>query len=59
MATSISLFLILFILPVLALYNPSGPVPLLTPATFDKKIRKSNHSSIVEFFAPWYPSMNH
>jgi protein disulfide-isomerase A6 len=54
MAPSISL-LLLFAIPVLALYESSGPVPLLNPRTFDAKIRKSNHSSIVEFFAPWCP----
>jgi hypothetical protein len=40
-------------IPAFALYDPSGPVPLLTPASFDKLIRNSNHASIVEFFAPW------
>ena len=48
---------LLYIIPALALYSPSGPVVLLNPKTFDAKIRNSKHASIVEFFAPWsYPS---
>ena len=54
MAPSIPLLLLLSIVPVLAIYESNGPVPLLNPRTFDAQIRKSNRSSIVEFFAPWF-----
>jgi len=54
MAPSIPLLLLLSIVPVLAIYESNGPVPLLNPRTFDTQIRKSNRSSIVEFFAPWF-----
>jgi protein disulfide-isomerase A6 len=55
MATSSLLLFLSLVLPAFALYDPSGPVELLNPTTFNTKIRNSNHSSIVEFFAPWLP----
>lgn len=35
-----------------ALYEPAGPVTLLTPSNFDSKIK--NGVWMVEFYAPWY-----
>ena len=35
-----------------ALYAKGGPVPLLSPATFDK-VLSSKVPVFVEFFAPW------
>jgi hypothetical protein len=55
MATSTLLLFLSLVLHAFALYDPSGPVLLLNPKSFDTKIRNSNHSSIVEFFAPWLP----
>ena len=52
--TSLAFSILCFVIPVTALYDPSGPVLLLNPRTFDQKIRNSNHSSMVEFFAPWF-----
>lgn len=34
------------------LYDPTGPVALLTPSNFDSKLKKGVW--VVEFFAPWY-----
>jgi hypothetical protein len=51
------LLLILFaslLLPALAFYEPSGPVTLLNPGSFEQKVRNSKHATIVEFFAPWF-----
>lgn len=47
------IFLTSLIVPVVAFYDPSGPVTLLSPQSFDQKVRNSKHPTIVEFFAPW------
>ncbi|OQV09232.1 hypothetical protein CLAIMM_13375 [Cladophialophora immunda] len=36
-----------------ALYSKSSPVLQVTAKTYDSLIAQSNHSSIVEFYAPW------
>ncbi|EWC46325.1 hypothetical protein DRE_04496 [Drechslerella stenobrocha 248] len=36
-----------------AMYSSSSPVIQLTSKNFNEKIIKSNHASIVEFYAPW------
>ncbi|KAF3911691.1 hypothetical protein AA313_de0203732 [Arthrobotrys entomopaga] len=35
------------------MYSSSSPVIQLTSKNFEEKILKSNHASIVEFYAPW------
>jgi thiol-disulfide isomerase/thioredoxin len=54
----LSILLASLLLPVLAFYDPSGPVTLLNPESFDQKVRNSKHATIVEFFAPWSTPQN-
>ena len=45
--------LLLFPAAYASLYSPSSSVVQLTPATYRSLIEASNHTSIVEFYAPW------
>ncbi|KAL7752569.1 hypothetical protein RI367_002103 [Sorochytrium milnesiophthora] len=36
-----------------ALYSAKDPITALTDANFDSKVLKSNHTWVVEFYAPW------
>jgi len=53
-ALAVSAASVLFSLPVNAgLYTKSSPVLQLNAKSYDQLIAKSNHTSIVEFYAPW------
>lgn len=53
-----SSLLLLPLAPLVAasLYSKNSPVLQLDARSYERLVVKSNHTSIVEFYAPWYGS---
>ncbi len=50
--------LILLVSQIFSLFDSNSKVVKLTKDNFDKLVLKSNELWLIEFYAPWYKSIN-